>query len=160
MEIEEAMTTDIKSLMTVAREYAATKDLLRGGAGAGTNYLRQLCDALEAMAGEVAGLKEAHAAELKLCDEELFRVNKQWSDMCKRAEAAEAERDRLKAALRVTQERQNSDTMLLRQCYVTLAFAFYRLHESARSRDGELCLDFQRVRALIEKRFREIGIKL
>lgn len=64
------------------------------------------------------------------------------------------------AALRVTQERQNSDTMLLRQCYVTLAFAFYRLHESARSRDGELCLDFQRVRALIEKRFREIGIKL
>ena len=71
-------------------------------------------------------------------------------------EALEAE----VAALRVTQERQNSDTMLLRQCYVTLAFAFYRLHESARSRDGELCLDFQRVRALIEKRFREIGIKL
>ena len=62
------MTTDIKSLMTVAREYAATKDLLRGGAGAGTHYLRQLCDALEAMAGEVAGLKEAHAAELKDAD--------------------------------------------------------------------------------------------
>ena len=74
----------------------------------------------------------------------------------KRIEALEAE----VAALRVTQERQNSDTMLLRQCYVTLAFAFYRLHESARSRDGELCLDFQRVRALIEKRFREIGVKL
>lgn len=83
-------------------------------------------------------------------------LNKMLGEADARAERLEAE----VAALRVTQERQNSDTMLLRQCYVTLAFAFHRLHESARSRDGELCLDFQRVRALIEKRFREIGIKL
>ncbi|TXH44457.1 MAG: hypothetical protein E6Q97_32515 [Desulfurellales bacterium] len=77
-------------------------------------------------------------------------------------EALEAEVARLNKLVssQAVNCRQNSDTMLLRQCYVTLAFAFSRLHESARSRDGELCLDFQRVRALIEKRFREIGIKL
>lgn len=49
---------------------------------------------------------------------------------------------------------------LLRTCYVTLAFAFRRLHESSRSRDGELCLDFQKVRAEIEKHFQRIGVKL
>ena len=49
---------------------------------------------------------------------------------------------------------------LLQQCYVTLAFAFRRLHESSRSRDGELCLDFQKVRAQIEDYFKKIGGKL
>ena len=48
---------------------------------------------------EVERLKVEHKAELDLCDAELVSVNKQWSDMCKRAEAAEKERDRLKAAL-------------------------------------------------------------
>lgn len=56
--------------------------------------------------------------------------------------------------------RQNKSTALLRQSYTTLAFAFKRLHESSRSRDGELCLDFQKVRAEIEKHFKEIGVKL
>lgn len=48
----------------------------------------------------------------------------------------------------------------LRQSYTMLAFAFNRLHESARSRDGELCRDFAKVRAQIEILFREEGIKL
>ncbi len=48
----------------------------------------------------------------------------------------------------------------LRQAYTTLAFAFNRLHESSRSRDGELCADFQKVRAEIETVFRDAGIKL
>jgi len=54
----------------------------------------------------------------------------------------------------------NNATRLLRQCYVTLAFAFNRLHESSRSRDGELCLDFQKVRSQIEDHFKKIGVKL
>lgn len=49
---------------------------------------------------------------------------------------------------------------LLRQSYTTLAFAFRRLHESARSRDGELCLDSQKVRAEIETFFKTKGVKL
>lgn len=49
---------------------------------------------------------------------------------------------------------------VLRQSYITLAFAFKRLHESSRSRDGELCLDFQKVRAQIEVLFKEHGVKL
>lgn len=48
----------------------------------------------------------------------------------------------------------------LRQAYTTLAFAFNRLHGSSRSRDGELCSDFQKVRAEIESVFRDAGIKL
>jgi hypothetical protein len=55
---------------------------------------------------------------------------------------------------------QNRQTALLRQCYVTLAFAFKRLHESSRSRDGELCKDFQKARAQIENLFKDIGVKL
>lgn len=106
----------------------------------------------EAAAAHIEALEGEVATEKGTADRALMARDKAIA----RAERLEAE----VAALRVTQERQNSDTMLLRQCYVTLAFAFYRLHESARSRDGELCLDFQRVRALIEKRFREIGIKL
>lgn len=58
-------------------------------------------------------------------------------------------------------ERRNREAIrLLRQSYVTLAFAFRRLHQSARSRDGELCMDFQKVRAEIEKYFKEIGAPL
>ena len=49
---------------------------------------------------------------------------------------------------------------IMRQAYVTLAFAFRRLHESGRSRDGELCLDFQKVRAQIEVHFRDHGVTL
>lgn len=49
---------------------------------------------------------------------------------------------------------------ILRLSYTALAFAFRRLHESPRSRDGELCLDFQKVRAEIEKHFKDQGVKL
>lgn len=114
--------------------------------------LRDAQQRIEVLEAEVAALKLRVLAEI----DEQSRIAFHRNEVEARAERLEAE----VAALRVTQERQNSDTMLLRQCYVTLAFAFSRLHESARSRDGELCLDFQRVRALIEKRFREIGIKL
>jgi hypothetical protein len=55
---------------------------------------------------------------------------------------------------------ENNATRLLRQSYITLAFAFNRLHQSSRSRDGELCLDFQKVRSQIEDHFRSIGVKL
>jgi|WetSurMetagenome_2_1015567.scaffolds.fasta_scaffold01778_10 hypothetical protein len=49
---------------------------------------------------------------------------------------------------------------VLRQAYVTLAFAFNRLHSSSRVRDGELCMDFGKVRGEIEKLFREQGVKI
>lgn len=49
---------------------------------------------------------------------------------------------------------------VLRQSYVTLAFAFNRLHGSSRTRDGELCMDFGKVRGEIEKLFRDQGVKL
>jgi len=55
---------------------------------------------------------------------------------------------------------QNNATRILRQSYITLGFAFRRLHESARSRDGELCSDFGKVRAEIEKHFKMMGVKL
>lgn len=58
------------------------------------------------------------------------------------------------------EKRQAPALALLRQSYVTLAFAFRRLHESSRSRDGELCQDFQKVRAQIERHFKEAGVKL
>ncbi|MDE2470560.1 MAG: hypothetical protein KGL35_17885, partial [Bradyrhizobium sp.] len=58
-------------------------------------------------------------------------------------------------------EKRNRQALrLLRQSYVTLAFAFRRLHQSSRSRDGELCLDFQKVRAEIESYFRDLGAPL
>lgn len=46
---------------------------------------------------------------------------------------------------------------VLRESYVALAFAFNRLHGSARSRDGELCNDFGRIRGQIEKIFKNAG---
>lgn len=48
----------------------------------------------------------------------------------------------------------------LRDAYTALAFAFNRLHGSGRSRDGELCTDFGKVRGRIEAVFRTAGEKL
>lgn len=48
----------------------------------------------------------------------------------------------------------------LRDAYVVLAFAFNRLSSSGRSRDGELCRDFGKVRGNIETVFRNAGEKL
>lgn len=48
----------------------------------------------------------------------------------------------------------------LRDAYIALAFAFNRLHGSARSRDTELCLTFGKTRARIEQVFRDAGEKL
>lgn len=48
----------------------------------------------------------------------------------------------------------------LREAYTMLAFAFNRLHGSARSRDGELCTDIGKVRGRIEAIFRNAGEKL
>lgn len=48
----------------------------------------------------------------------------------------------------------------LRDAYQALAFAFNRLHGSARSRDTELCRDFGKVRGKIEKVFRGAGVRL
>lgn len=45
----------------------------------------------------------------------------------------------------------------LRSAYVALAFAFRRLHSSARSRDGELCETFIKIRAEIETVMRAHG---
>ena len=41
-----------------------------------------------------------------------------------------------------------------------VAFAFNRLHGSARSRDGELCSDIQKTRARIERAMKETGYAL
>lgn len=49
---------------------------------------------------------------------------------------------------------------VLRDAYVALAFAFNRLHGSARSRDGELCSDFGKIRGRIEAVFRKAGVQL
>jgi len=46
---------------------------------------------------------------------------------------------------------------VLRDAYVALAFAFNRLESSARSRDGELCRDFGKVRGKIEAVFKLAG---
>lgn len=48
----------------------------------------------------------------------------------------------------------------LRESYSMLAFAFNRLHGSPRSRDGELCDSFGKVRGRIEKIFKDAGEKL
>ncbi|WP_114216733.1 hypothetical protein [Ochrobactrum sp. 3-3] len=48
----------------------------------------------------------------------------------------------------------------LREAYTALAFAFNRLSLSAKSRDGELCRDFGKVRGNIEAVFRNAGEKL
>lgn len=48
----------------------------------------------------------------------------------------------------------------LRDAYTVLAFAFNRLHGSARSRDGELCSDMGKVRGKIEAVFRKTGVRL
>ena len=48
----------------------------------------------------------------------------------------------------------------LREAYVALAFAFRRLEVSSRSRDGELCQSFGRVRGKIEAVFKAAGEKL
>jgi hypothetical protein len=45
----------------------------------------------------------------------------------------------------------------LRDAYTVLAFAFNRLHGSARSRDTELCGDIGKVRGKIEAVFRKAG---
>lgn len=58
-------------------------------------------------------------------------------------------------------KKQRSDALrIMRQSYVTLAFGFRRLRQSARSRGVELCVDFQKVRAEIEIYFREVGAPL
>lgn len=49
---------------------------------------------------------------------------------------------------------------VLRDAYTALAFAFHRLESSARSRDGELCRDFQKVRAKIEGVLKQAGERL
>lgn len=49
---------------------------------------------------------------------------------------------------------------VLRDAYVALAFAFNRLEPSARSRDGELCRDFGKVRGKIEAVFKLAEEKL
>ncbi len=46
---------------------------------------------------------------------------------------------------------------VLREAYTALAFAFNRLHGSARSRDGELCSDFGKIRGRIETVLRKAG---
>lgn len=46
---------------------------------------------------------------------------------------------------------------VLREAYAALAFAFNRLHGSARSRDGELCNDFGKVRGRIEAVLKKSG---
>lgn len=48
----------------------------------------------------------------------------------------------------------------LRDAYTALAFAFNRLHGSARSRDGELCSDFGKIRGRIEAVFGKAGERL
>lgn len=48
----------------------------------------------------------------------------------------------------------------LREAYTALAFAFNRLHGSARSRDTELCDDIGKVRARIETVFHDAGERL
>lgn len=48
----------------------------------------------------------------------------------------------------------------LREAYTALAFAFNRLHGSARSRDGQLCSDFGKIRGRIESVFRKAGERL
>lgn len=48
----------------------------------------------------------------------------------------------------------------LRDAYTVLAFAFNRLHGSARSRDGELCSDIGKARGKIEAVFRKAGERL
>lgn len=68
--------------------------------------------------------------------------------------------DRLRVELEKIASYKNNQIRLLRQSYVTLAFAFNRLHQSSRSRDGELCLDLQRVRSQIEGHFKTIGVNL
>ena len=45
----------------------------------------------------------------------------------------------------------------LREAYTALAFAFNRLHGSARTRDGELCNDFGKIRGRIERIFKNAG---
>ena len=45
----------------------------------------------------------------------------------------------------------------MRTAYVALAFAFSRLHGSARSRDGELCDTLARARAEIERVMKAAG---
>lgn len=49
---------------------------------------------------------------------------------------------------------------VLQDAYVVLAFAFSRLEPSARSRDGELCRDFGKVRRKIEDVFKLAGERL
>lgn len=45
----------------------------------------------------------------------------------------------------------------LRDAYTALAFAFRRIETSARSRDGELCQSFAKVRGKIENVFKNAG---
>lgn len=78
-------------------------------------------------------------------------------ELCRQAALALSAQDAKVAEL---EKRQAQAFAVLRQSYVTLAFAFRRLHESARSRDGELCQDFQKVRAQIERHFKEAGVRL
>ena len=80
------MTPDIKEWIATGRKYADAIDKDRGFESGVTDCLRGLSDALEAMAGEVERLK----AQVRFASE---------TDPAMRAEAAEAERDRLKAAL-------------------------------------------------------------
>ena len=48
----------------------------------------------------------------------------------------------------------------LRDAYTALAFACNRLHSSGRTRDSELCTDFEKVRGRIEAVFRKAGERL
>ena len=48
-------------------------------------------------------------------------------------------------------------TAVLREAYVSLAFAIARLSSSARTRDTELCSSFAKVRARIERAMKDAG---
>ena len=84
------MTTDIKELVRRLDENWGRRRI-----GDMSCLLADAADALEALAGEVERLSKAHDERLKQNTLERAATHKQFH----RAEAAEAERDRLKIAL-------------------------------------------------------------
>lgn len=127
-------------------------------------------------AGKVAGLGPMAAAidraAIKWCDkknretgnDDILYFKNNWSAL---PGLQAYVLDEVSAALEAAQERAvraeaeiGTHRKTLRQCYATLAFCFNRLHQSARSRDGELCLDIGKVRAQIEVLFKNAGVKL
>lgn len=99
------MTTDIKEWIAAGRKYADAIDKDRGFDSGLTDCLRGLSDALEALAGEVAFVK----AQLAGTNKNIAGWLQARDDATKRAEAAEAERDRLAGEV----ERLTSDVNAL-----------------------------------------------